>query len=62
MKKNDYNPCIHRVYMAKLYWRVKKNGKWTWEPFTKDNSEASFKTSSGWMYSNVSCEDMGEEE
>lgn len=19
-----------RVYMAKLYWRIKKNGKWTW--------------------------------
>ena len=24
--------CIHRVYMAKLYWRVKKNDKWTWRP------------------------------
>ncbi len=26
--------CIHRVYMWEveptLYWRVKKNGKWTW--------------------------------
>lgn len=22
--------CIHRVYMAKLYWRVKRDGKWTW--------------------------------
>ncbi len=21
-----------RVYMAKLYWRIKKNGKWTWKP------------------------------
>jgi len=20
--------------MAKLYWRVKKNGKWTWRPAT----------------------------
>ena len=20
------------VYMAKLYWRIKKNGKWTWQP------------------------------
>ncbi len=20
--------------MAKLYWRVKKNGKWTWKPAT----------------------------
>ncbi len=24
--------CIHRVYMAKLYWRVKRDGKWTWTP------------------------------
>ena len=25
--------CIHGVYMAgKLYWRVKKEGKWTWKP------------------------------
>ena len=22
--------CIHRVYMAALYWRHKKNGKWNW--------------------------------
>ncbi len=22
--------CIHRVYMATLYWRHKKKGKWTW--------------------------------
>ena len=21
-----------RVYMARLYWRVKVNGKWTWRP------------------------------
>ncbi len=24
------------VYMAKLYWRVKKNGKWTWVPAVYD--------------------------
>ena len=32
--------CIHNIYMytplrsnmAKLYWRIKKNGKWTWQP------------------------------
>lgn len=32
--------CIQKVYMytplrsnmAKLYWRIKKNGKWTWQP------------------------------
>lgn len=23
--------CIHRVYMATLYWRLKRRGKWTWE-------------------------------
>ncbi len=22
--------CIHRVYMATLYWRHKKGGRWTW--------------------------------
>ena len=22
--------CIHGVYMATLYWRHKKKGKWTW--------------------------------
>lgn len=27
-----YNPCIHGSVMAKLYWRIKKNGKWTWKP------------------------------
>jgi hypothetical protein len=26
-----YTPCI-RINMAKLYWRIKKNGKWTWQP------------------------------
>ena len=25
-------PVYTRVYMARLYWRVKKNGKWTWSP------------------------------
>ena len=24
--------------MAKLYWRVKRNGKWTWIAATKDNT------------------------
>ena len=24
--------CIQRVCMAKLYWRLKVNGKWTWRP------------------------------
>ena len=35
-KKNrcvyNYIPCIHRSVMAKLYWRVKINGKWNWRP------------------------------
>jgi len=24
--------------MAKLYWRVKRNGKWTWLAATEDNT------------------------
>ncbi len=24
--------CPLGLHMAKLYWRVKKNGKWTWKP------------------------------
>ena len=28
--------CIHVVYMARLYWRVKVNGKWTWRPAVYD--------------------------
>ena len=31
--------CIHRVYMAKLYWRVKRDGKWTWEATHRGNSK-----------------------
>ena len=23
--------------MAKLYWRVKRNGKWTWKPARRDD-------------------------
>ncbi len=25
--------------MAKLYWRIKRNGKWTWEAATPDNTK-----------------------
>lgn len=25
--------------MARLYWRVKKNGKWTWTPATLENTK-----------------------
>ena len=28
-----YTSCV-RLNMAKLYWRIKKNGKWTWRPAT----------------------------
>ena len=27
--------------MAKLYWRVKKNGKWTWTPAEVHSQDAS---------------------
>jgi len=26
--------CKGARMMAKLYWRVKRNGKWTWRPVT----------------------------
>lgn len=33
MYTNSYKLCIHGLNMAgKLYWRVKKDGKWTWKP------------------------------
>jgi len=28
--------------MAKLYWRVKRNGKWTWKATTKDNTKPGY--------------------
>ncbi len=35
--------CIHRVYMWEveptLYWRVKKNGKWTWVRAQEETDE-----------------------
>jgi len=43
--------------MAKLYWRIKKDGKWTWVAFSPTNAESSFKTPSGWVYSNDSKEE-----
>jgi len=36
---------------AKLYWRVKKNGKWTWEAFSNDNSKVDYRSNSGFSYS-----------
>lgn len=34
--------------MAKLYWRVKKNGNWTWVAWSPDNSTQSYDSPSGW--------------
>ncbi len=30
--------CPLGLHMAKLYWRVKKNDKWTWVAATADNT------------------------
>lgn len=27
-----YTSSVNDVYMAKLYWRIKKDGRWTWRP------------------------------
>jgi hypothetical protein len=34
MMYTDTLICLlhQRVYMAKLYWRIKVDGKWTWRP------------------------------
>ena len=32
-----YTTCI-RINMAKLYWRIKKNQKWTWVAATERNT------------------------
>ena len=33
MYTNLYVYMVYRQYMSgKLYWRYKKNGKWTWKP------------------------------
>ena len=32
-----YTTCI-QINMAKLYWRIKKNGKWTWRPVRSQSS------------------------
>jgi hypothetical protein len=34
--------------MAKLYWRVKRNGTWTWVAWSPDNSAQSESEPSGW--------------
>jgi hypothetical protein len=35
--------CLLAVYMARLYWRVKKDdGKWTWRPVSVDGSHKEF--------------------
>ena len=42
----------------KLYWRIKKEGKWTWKPAVVDKT---FATMKGTQYV-VLFEDVGEEE
>jgi len=37
--------------MAKLYWRVKRDGKWTYVAFSPLNTLPTNKTTSGWKYS-----------
>lgn len=34
MKKKNNKVCIHSLVYMRLYWRVKRNGKWTWRPAT----------------------------
>jgi len=36
-----YTICV-RINMAKLYWRIKKNGKWTWVATTKGNTVSGY--------------------
>lgn len=50
MYTSRYTTSIYDVYMAKLYWRVKRNGKWTWVAFEKSNSTVDFESPSGWRY------------
>ena len=51
--------CIHGVYMAKLYWRVKRDGKWTWKPATMVYSMAAT-SPDGVDYWCVACSDYTE--
>ena len=39
MYTNFYVYMVYRQYMSgKLYWRYKKNGKWTWKPLVTQSS------------------------
>lgn len=50
--------CMYtRVYMAKLYWRVKRDGKWTWIAFDKKNSRVDYSSSSGWAFDDPTKEE-----
>ncbi len=50
--------CIHRVYMWEveptLYWRVKKNGKWTWVRATVVDKGCCEYPKVMWIYPEVS--------
>jgi len=40
MYTNLYVYTAPRLFMSgKLYWRIKKNGKWTWTPWTWTDDE-----------------------
>lgn len=49
-----YTTCI-RINMAKLYWRIKKNEKWTWVAATEANTDT-------WNSSNPQDADYLQEE
>ena len=55
------------VYMAKLYWRIKRDGKWTWTPAIYDLHEGQITHPDGelvtlWWPSEAEETDGGEEE
>ncbi len=39
-----------RVYMAKLYWRVKEEGKWTWRPANVQSIDYEVKMRTGYAW------------
>jgi len=36
--------------MAKLYWRVKQNGKWTWRPAQVIKSMSTYRRTAVWNF------------
>lgn len=37
-ERKPYVYKAHRTIMAKLYWRIKRNGKWTWVAASNENT------------------------